>query len=168
MNTFEYNRTVHQYSDRLYRYALKLTRDAESSKDLVQESFLKLWMNKDKVKGDHIKPFLFRVLYNKMIDDKRKMGRIQHVDVIPEKSGTKNVFGEDRDIIDKAFAQLEDKQRAIIMLRDWDGYSYDEIAKILNISLSNVKVNLFRARKKMKSVINALEHNHKKESYENK
>ncbi len=159
---------MHQYSDRLYRYALKLTRDAESSKDLVQESFLKLWMNKDKVKGDHIKPFLFRVLYNKMIDDKRKMGRIQHVDVIPEKSGTKNVFGEDRDIIDKAFAQLEDKQRAIIMLRDWDGYSYDEIAKILNISLSNVKVNLFRARKKMKSVINALEHNHKKESYENK
>jgi len=159
---------VNQYSDRLYRYALKLTRDTESSKDLVQESFLKLWMNKDKVNGDHVKPFLFRVLYNKMVDDKRKMGRITHVEMIPEKSGTKNVFGEDRDIIDKAFAQLEEKQKAIIMLRDWDGYSYDEIAKILDISLSNVKVNLFRARKKMKSVINALELRHKKESYENK
>ncbi len=146
-------------SDRLYRYALKLTADTESAKDLVQESFMKLWKNVEKIDTDHAKPFLYRVLFNKMVDDKRKMKRITHMEVMPERVIEKNVYNEEREIIDQAFEQLEEKQKKIIMLRDWDGYSYEEIADILEINLNQVKVNLFRARKKMKTVVTSIDQN---------
>ena len=146
-------------SDRLYRYALKLTTDTEAAKDLVQESFLKLWKNVERIEPDHARPFLYRVLFNKMVDDKRKMKRITHLDVMPERAVTKNVYNEEKEIIEQAFQQLDEKQKKIIMLRDWDGYSYEEIADILEINLNQVKVNLFRARKKMKAVISSIDQN---------
>lgn len=159
MKTAEYNIIVNEISDRLYRYALKLTADSESAKDLVQESFLKLWKNVERIEPDHARPFLYRVLFNKMVDDKRKMKRITHMEVMPERVIDKNVYNEEREIIDQAFAQLEDRQKKIIMLRDWDGYSYEEIAEILEINLNQVKVNLFRARKKMKAVVSSIDNN---------
>jgi len=159
VKTAEYNVIVKEVSNRLYRYALKLTADTESAKDLVQESFLKLWKNVEKIEPDHARPFLYRVLFNKMVDDKRKMKRITHMDVMPETAVNKNVYNEEKEIIEYAFAQLEDKQKKIIMLRDWDGYSYEEIADILEINLNQVKVNLFRARKKMKAAVSSIDSN---------
>lgn len=159
MKTAEYNSVVNEVSDRLFRYALKLTNDTESAKDLVQESFLKLWNNVEKIDTEHARPFLYRVLFNKMVDNKRKMKRITHMEVMPEKAVDKNVYNEEREIIDQAFEQLEEKQKKIIMLRDWDGYSYEEIAEILEINLNQVKVNLFRARKKMKSAVCSIDQN---------
>lgn len=159
MKTAEYNKIVNELSDRLYRYALKLTADTEAAKDLVQESFLKLWKNVERIEPDHARPFLYRVLFNKMVDDKRKMKRITHMDVMPERAVDKNVYNEEKEIINQAFAQLEERQKKIIMLRDWDGYSYEEIAEILEINLNQVKVNLFRARKKMKAVVCSIDNN---------
>ncbi len=163
MNTADYNHIVNQVSDGLFRYALKLTRDTESAKDLVQESFIRLWTNREKVETDFAKPFLFKVLFNKMIDDKRKNKRISLMETLPEKASANTVFGEDKNLIEYAFAQLDEKQKNIILLRDWEGYKYDEIAEILQISLSLVKVNLFRARKKMQQIITNTDLDAKKE-----
>lgn len=167
MKTAEYNIVVSEVSDKLYRYALKLTADTESAKDLVQDSFMKLWTNIEKVEMHYAKPFLFRVLFNKMVDNKRKMKRIQHMDVMPESMTKSKVYNEEKEIIEHSFRMLDDKQKKIIMLRDWDGYSYEEIAEILEINLNQVKVNLFRARKKMKEAVSIINQQSTSKNYEN-
>jgi len=63
---------------------------------------------------------------------------------------------ETNDLIEKAFEALTLGQKQIIMLRDWDGYSYEDIGHILEMNLSLVKVQLFRARKKMKTILHSL------------
>ena len=162
MTTVEYNHIIQELADHLYRYALKLSYDTESAKDLVQDSYMKLWINKSKITTDHAKPFLFRVLFNKMVDNKRKMKRISNPEIMPETEIRSNSNLDEKDMIEYAFKQLDEKQRKIIMLRDWDGYAYDEIAEILGISLSLVKVNLFRARKKMKAIVSSEDEDFKK------
>lgn len=142
-------------SDRLLRYALKLTKDYSWSQDLVQESLVKLWANRSKVTLQHASPFLYRVLYNKMIDDKRKLSRVDLKESLKEQGHCQNTL-ETTDLLDKAFEQLTVEQKQIIMLRDWEGYSYDEIADILELKTSLIKVQLFRARKKMKAVLHSL------------
>ncbi len=156
MTTTEYNSLVQTHSDRLLRYALKLTLDYSWSQDLVQESLIKLWSNKSKVTQRHAGPFLYRVLYNKMIDDKRKQSRVELKETIKESGSFQDSPLETKDLLDQAFSQLNFAQKQIIMLRDWEGYSYDEIGEILEQKTSLVKVHLFRARKKMKAVIHSL------------
>jgi len=90
-----------------------------------------------------------------MIDDKRKQSRVELKESIREK-GLIDSSLETKDLLDQAFLQLTIAQKQIIMLRDWEGYSYDEIGDILELKTSLVKVQLFRARKKMKAVIHSL------------
>lgn len=157
MNQEEYISIVNKISDGLFRYALKLTNDAVTAQDLVQESFMKLWKNRDKIDTNHAKPFLYRVLYNKMVDDYRKNKRVDlGADTMLEGNYSDSQL-ETKDLIDQAFKHLKEEQKSIILLRDWEGYSYEEIAEILGLSLSAMKVNLFRARKKMKTVLIALQ-----------
>jgi len=146
---------VKSHSDRLLRYALKLTKNKSWSEDLVQESLIKLWTNKEKMTSDHAKAFLYKVLYNKMIDDQRKNSRMHQIADLPEISVQPTSL-ETTDLIEKAFEKLSVSQKQIIMLRDWDGFSYEEIADILELTLSTVKVQLFRARKKMKTILQSL------------
>jgi len=155
LTTTEYNIAIKDYSDRLLRYALRLTRDKAWSEDLVQDSLIKLWTNRDKVTPDHAKPFLYRVLYNKLVDDQRKK-KVRQFTSTPSQNIQTNSELETRDLIEKAFEQLNVNQKRIIMLRDWDGYSYEEIADILELNLGVVKVQLFRARKKMKAIVTSL------------
>lgn len=155
MTTSEYNNIIDQSADRLLRYALKLTREMSSAQDLVQESFAKLWVNRSKITPEHATPFLYKVLYNKMIDDKRKESRTQLLEQLPEQSVTRDTL-EHTDLLEKAFEQLKETEKQIIMLRDWEGYSYDEIGKIMDLKESAVKVGIFRARKKMQNIIISL------------
>ena len=156
MTRLEYNRLIDSFSDRLFRYALKLTREHNWSQDLVQEGLAKLWIHRAKVTLDHAPAFLYKVVYNKMIDDTRKNKRTQLSGAVPEKSIQTSAALEHKDILEQAFGQLDDKQKQIIMLRDWQGYSYREIGEILDYNESLVKVHLFRARKKMRAIINQL------------
>lgn len=156
MNEIQYNAYVKEHSNALYSYAMKLVKEGAKAQDLVQESFVKLWMKRDFIEEAGVKPFLFKVLYNKMVDDYRKMKRVSHPESLPE-SSYRDQDLSDRDLIDQAFAQLKERQKNIILLRDWEGYSYDEIAEIMGLNLGQVKVNLFRARKKMKEVLLSLD-----------
>jgi len=152
----EYNGLIDTISDRLFRYALKLTKEYNWSQDLVQDSFAKLWINRSKVTVDHGPAFLFKVLYNKLIDDTRKTKRTVLPGALQERSTRTSEQVENKDLLDKAFDSLQEKQKQIIMLRDWQGYSYKEIGEIMYYNESLVKVQLFRARKKMREVITEL------------
>lgn len=90
-----------------------------------------------------------------MIDDRRKTRRTQLMVALPEKQSEDSGY-ESQDLIDQAFRQLTDAQKQIILLRDWEGYSYKEIGEILEYNESLVKVQLFRARKEMKRVVAVL------------
>ena len=116
----------------------------------------KLWEHRARISIDHAPAFLYKVLYNKMIDDARKNKRTQLSGVLPERSKIISAEIEHKDLLEQGFAQLDDRQRQIIMLRDWQGYSYKEIGEIMEYKESLVKVLLFRARKKMRTVINEL------------
>jgi RNA polymerase sigma-70 factor (ECF subfamily) len=158
LNRKEYNQVVQLHSDNLFRYAVKLCGESHQAQDLVQDGFLKLWENRQKVPKDAGKAFLFRVVYNGMIDRYRKEKRMDYTDQLPVgKMYDQSIELEHRDLLELAFAQLPSLKRSILMLRDYEGYSYEEIGDIMSMNLSQVKVNIFRSRKKIKEIIDRLE-----------
>ena len=158
MNRKEYNQVVQLHSDNLFRYAVKLTGERHKAQDLVQDGYLKLWENRGKVPVEAGKAYLFRVIYNGMVDRYRKEKRIDYRDQLPDsKSFVHSNNWDDKDFIEIAFSQLPKAKRSILMLRDYEGYSYEEIGEIMSMNLSQVKVNIFRSRKKIKEIIDRLE-----------
>ena len=77
MTTNEYNKSVDKYGDRLYAFALKALKDDNMAKDIAQESFLRLWENRDKVKNSLIKPYLFTIAYHLIVDETRYKKRFE-------------------------------------------------------------------------------------------
>ncbi len=147
-----YNRVVEQWATPLFRFALKLTHQRMVAEDLVQEAFAVLWENREKVSEAKAKPYLFQVLYRKFVDEYRRQKRWAewgHAATVT--ASYEDPQPDVREVIRRAADRLPDIQRAVLMLRDWEGYSYREIGEITGLSESQVKVYLFRARQKMKA-----------------
>lgn len=157
MTEQEYNHTVKTISHRLYGFIYKSLRDEEDSNDIVQESFMKLWENRSKVEEEKAKSWLFTTAHNAMINFIKKSARTSSLDALEIDRGKddKHTF-ELKEIIDKALSHLPEQQKTILLLRDMEGYNYQEIGEILNLNESQVKVYLFRARQKMKEQIKDL------------
>lgn len=157
MTEQEYNIAVETLSHRLFGYVFKSLRDKEDSNDIVQESFMKLWMNREKVEAPKAKSWLFTTAHNALINFVKKSGRTSSLEQLQIDRGKedKNEF-ELKEIIDNALANLPEQQKSILLLRDYEGYNYKEIGEILDLNESQVKVYLFRARKKMKEQIKDL------------
>jgi RNA polymerase sigma-70 factor, ECF subfamily len=155
----DYNVAVKEYSKNLYRYFLKSLKDTSASKDLVQDVFLKLWSNRNKIDLNKIKSWLFSVAHHSMINYLRVESRKSVVEIEDLKLLTNCSQGqmEDREIIEKSLENLPALQKSIVLLRDMEGYNYKEIGEILELSEAQVKVYLFRARQKMKESIQQLE-----------
>jgi RNA polymerase sigma factor (sigma-70 family) len=154
MTTSEYNNCVGQYADSLYRFIFKQLRREADAKDIVQITYEKLWIHHENVDFMKAKSYLFKTGYSSMIDGIRKMKRMDFVEVLPERStNTIAKAYEDKELVEKAVAQLNEIQKSVLMLRDYEGYSYEEIGEITNLSESQVKVYIFRARKKMQEML---------------
>ncbi len=151
MKTSEYNESVELYSDRLYLFACKRLSDSELAKDLVQKSYTRVWLKREEIDASKIKSYLFTTCHHLIVDWVRKNQRMV------KESGPEESYSPQqsdlKEIIDQALDKLNDVQRSILMLRDYEGYSYEEIGKITELSESQVKVYLFRARKKMKAYL---------------
>jgi RNA polymerase sigma-70 factor (ECF subfamily) len=129
--------------------------DAE---DVVQDVFEKLWKKREKVDFDRCKSLLFKMTHNRIIDIYRynKVRRNEnHIVEKVEESIERNF--ELTEIIELAFKELSEEYKSLVMLRDYEGFSYDEIAEMLDMSLCKVKVYLFRARKQLQKTIKSLE-----------
>ena len=156
MTKEEYNRTVNDLSHRLFGFVFKLTKDEEDANDLVQDAFMKLWCNRKKVEFKKAKSWLFTTAHNAFINFIKKRNRQTRIEEgIDISVESKNRF-ELKEIIDLAMEKLTELQKSIILLRDLEGYNYREIGEMLDLNESQVKVYLFRARKKIKDQIKDL------------
>jgi RNA polymerase sigma-70 factor (ECF subfamily) len=158
MTINDYNQAVNDFSDRLYRFVLKSIRDTHKAEDIVQESFEKLWKNVDNVNGEKVKSYLFTTAYHTMIDMIRKEKRSSYSeDLSLKEEGHENNYSDLSEILKEAVNRLPEIQKMVILLRDYEGYSYQEIGELTNLGESQVKVYIYRARVFLKKYIGKIE-----------
>jgi RNA polymerase sigma-70 factor (ECF subfamily) len=154
MTEREYNECVSTYADNVYRFIQKNLRNEEDARDVVQTAFEKMWRHRDEVDAAKSKSYLFTVAYRQMIDHIRKVKRIQLKDEFTETAKVQNRPANNlKKILDDALARLSETQRTLVLLKDYEGYSYEEIGQITNLSESQVKVYLHRARVQLKEYL---------------
>lgn len=154
MTEKEYNQCVNQYADNVYRFILKNLRHEEDARDVVQSAFEKMWVNRAEVDAARSKSYLFTVAYHQMIDHIRKVKRIQLKDEFREDSRiTDRPVSNTKKILETALSRLSETQRSLVLLKDYEGYSYEEIGKITGLNESQVKVYLHRARIQLKNFL---------------
>lgn len=157
MNAREYNIAVENYADNIYRFALKHLRNEMSAKDIVQETFLKVWEKHETVENEKIKSYLFTTAYHAIVDFVKKEKRSGDIEKIGfEKASTDSAdfLANQSDLkraLDKALNSLPEIQKTVVLLRDYEAYSYEEIANITDLTESQVKVYIFRARQSLKT-----------------
>lgn len=158
MTRNEYNKAVDLHADGLYRFVLKNMRDTDAAKDVVQDVFTKLWVKHETVEFEKSKSYLFTAGYNTMIDAFRKNKRLTELDESATNRQSSAMQNPDlADILEEALARLPEIQRSVVMLRDYEGYNYQEIGEIVGITESQVKVYIFRGRKALQKYLKSVE-----------
>jgi RNA polymerase sigma factor (sigma-70 family) len=158
MTEREYNTCVDQYADRVYRFVLKNLRHEADSRDVVQTAFEKLWRNRMELDPGKSKSYLFTIAYHSLIDHIRKNKRITLQENFEEQSAVIAPQSNHlRKVLERALDTLSETQRSLVLLKDYEGYSYAEIGTISGLNASQVKVYLFRARMQLKAYLVSLE-----------
>lgn len=157
MTVNEYNLCVDELADRVFRFVLKNTRNEDLARDLVQDCFEKLWLKREKVEFERCKSYLFTMAHNAIIDNWRKDKG--HADIAEHEESVgyeAQSYTGLKPIIEKALEKLPEVQKSVLLLRDYEGYDYAEIGKICELSESQVKVYIYRARMAMKNYLGSL------------
>lgn len=145
----------------LYRLALRITLDHAEAEDVVQETMIKVWNRREQWEQiDSMEAFCLTVCRNLALDKTRKMesqaesldnSHYETADNSHAANPEEQAMQQDRiALIRRLIGTLPEKQRTIMLLRDTEGKTYKEIAKIMGISEEQVKVNIFRARQTIK------------------
>nr|WP_320117796.1 RNA polymerase sigma factor [uncultured Marinifilum sp.] len=158
MNSEQYNESVDLYADGMFRFILKNIKNEDKARDIIQDSFEKLWRNIENVNHQKVKSYLFTTAYHTMIDLIRREKRKEDFENVDVKMYShSDQYSDVKEILDAALEKLSDIQRSVILLRDYEGYSYAEIASITDLTESQVKVYIYRARKHLKQYIGSVE-----------
>lgn len=158
MTVKDYNLCVDQYSDAVFRFILKNLQDEEKTRDVVQDTFERLWVNAEKVNSEKAKSYLFTTAYHAMIDQIRRDKRQTNFDQVdPINHSHDEQYSDLSEILNMAIEKLPPDQKSVVMLRDYEGYSYKEIAEITGLSEPQVKVYIYRARVFLKNYIGSME-----------
>lgn len=158
MTAREYNESVDQYADNLYRFALKHLRSESVAQDIVQETFAKVWEKHEDVDASKAKSYLFSTAYHAIVDWAKKEGRQREGEIQETDLSTYSQQNFDvQDILNEALDRLPEQQKTVVLLRDYEGYSYAEIANICALNESQVKVYIFRARKALQEYLKSAE-----------
>jgi RNA polymerase sigma factor (sigma-70 family) len=154
MTENEFNQCVSDHADGVYRFILKNLRHPEDSRDVVQTAFEKMWSNRSTIDGARSKSFLFTVAYHQMIDHIRKKKMVMVREELAEAKVVETRPGQQtRKLLEQALYRLNETQRSLVMLKDYEGYSYEEISEITGLNSSQVKVYLHRARQQLKTFL---------------
>ena len=161
MTKDEYNKCVQHFSDGLFRFVLSNIRNREMAEDIVQESFLKVWEKRDNIPIDKAKPYLFTTAYHALVDQTRKKENTafatEEAAFYINAKGVDTAYPDVQEVLHKAIATLPSVQASVILLRDYEGYSYEEIGAILGLTESQVKVYIFRGRTALKNYLKSMD-----------
>lgn len=162
----EYEKLVLEYQKNVYNLALRMTGDPEDAADMAQEAFIKAYNSLSGYRGDSkFSVWLYRIVSNVCLDFLRAKKRRQTVslsvtdddgeeselDVADDSQSPETLFERSmtRDAVRRGLASLTPEYRQILILRELQGMSYDEIASVLGLESGTVKSRIFRARKKL-------------------
>lgn len=158
MTPEQYNDCVDAHADGVYRFILHNSRDTDLSKDIVQDTFEKLWINVGNVSYEKSKSYIFTTAYHTMIDKIRRVKKQGDWEEADLHSHTHNEqYSDLKEILREAVSKLPEIQRSVVLLRDYEGYSYEEIGEITRLNESQVKVYIYRARLFLKEYIGKME-----------
>ena len=158
MQEISFRNDILPLKDKLFRLALRITLDRAEAEDVVQDTMIRVWNKRDEWQQfESVEAYCLIVAKNLAIDRSQKKDA-QNVELSPEMAEEADTSGpydrlvnnERMKIIHRLIDELPEKQRLIMQLRDIEGESYKDIAKVLQLTEEQVKVNLFRARQKVK------------------
>jgi RNA polymerase sigma factor (sigma-70 family) len=158
MTVKEYNRSVEEYADSVYRFIRGNIKDEDRANDIIQDSYEKLWRHVAEIDYPVVKSWLFTTAYNNMIDIIRKEKRIISLEPAHENEMSyEPQYSDLNEILNEALVRLPEQQKIAVMLRDYEGYSYKEIGEITGLSEAQVKINIYRGRVSLKNFIGKIE-----------
>ena len=155
MTTQEYHRIVSQHSDDVYRFALRVCGDLEGAKDHLQEALASLWERHPSVEAAKGKSYLLSAVHHRAMDVFRREALAPKVQeaLRHEESHSPHERFDLADLMERAMQGLPPVQRAALELCDVQGYSYREIAQILNLSDQQAGVYIHRARVSLRKML---------------
>ncbi|MGC1391149.1 MAG: RNA polymerase sigma factor [Bacteroidales bacterium] len=158
MTVQEYNRSVEEFADSVYRFIRSNLKDEERANDIVQDSYERLWRNVAEIEYAVVKSWLFSTAYHIMIDIIRREKRITKLEMIHEKEMIyESQYNDLNEILHMALDHLPEQQKSSVLLRDYEGYSYKEIGEITGLNEAQVKINIYRGRIALKNFIGKIE-----------
>jgi RNA polymerase sigma-70 factor (ECF subfamily) len=158
MTVAEYNLSVDQHADSIFRFIVKNLKDEDRARDVVQDTYTKLWIKYAEVSFEKCKSYLFTTAYHTMIDmlrKEKKIAELEKIDFVPESKDPQ--YSDLKEVLNEATGTLPEIQRSVLMLRDYEGYSYKEIEEITGLNENQVKVYIYRARKYLMKYIGSIE-----------
>ena len=158
MQKIDFRKDILPLKDKLFRLALRITFDRAEAEDIVQETMIRVWNKRDEWNElESVEAYCLTVARNLAIDrsekkDSQTMELTIEAEQTPDASSPYDrlVNKERLKLVHRLVGELPEKQRLIMQLRDVEGKSYKEIAAALRLTEEQVKVNLFRARQKVK------------------
>jgi len=150
-----YRRWVKDYQDPAWTLARYLLRDMQEAEDATQDAFVKLWQHRDRIDPQRVRPWLMKVTRNGCLDRLRQRRHL--VELNEQQMGVDDhgpLQGTATDELGRwlrrAIENLKEPYRSLVVLRDVNQYSYEDVAGTLELSLTQVKVYLHRARKELR------------------
>ncbi len=146
-------------SDRVYAVCLRMSGDTDRATELVQDVFVRVWQKLPGFRGDsQFTTWLHRLTVNLVLQDRRSRGRreareVGTADLERYGRAARRAMPGTRIDLERAIAGLPDKARRVLVLRDIEGYKYDEIARMTGVSLGTVKAQIHRARGLVKEAL---------------
>lgn len=158
MNLADYNNCVEKHADGVYRFILKHIKNKDAAKDIVQDAFEKMWKKLESIDAQKSKTYLFTAAYHTLIDFTRKESKKTNLSEVDFNAHSHtNQYSDLKEILNRGLDLLPEIQKTVLLLRDYEGYDYDEIGNITNLNESQVKVYIFRARTFLKTYIGKVE-----------
>ncbi|MGI9607101.1 MAG: RNA polymerase sigma factor [Acidimicrobiales bacterium] len=147
---------VREHVDAMYRVAHSVVRDAALAEDVAQDAILQAWKSLDSFRGESsMRSWLLRIAHNTAISTlRRRREELRDPALLPEGTHQTNIEGSvvdtlSIDAFSDALGELDELSRSVIVLREVEGLSYDDISLVLSVPMSTVKTRLLRARRSL-------------------
>ena len=155
-----YRQWINEYQDQAWSLSRYLLKDASEAEDATQEAFIKLWNHRESVDRTSVRPWLMKVTRNICLDRLRRRRPEAEIDesLASTEGGPMELMqqGETARWLRMAIASLKEPYRSLVVLRDIQQHSYEEVAGVTELSLPQVKTYLHRARKQLRDQLSEL------------